>query len=213
MLSPPIYKSAYVRIGIACVLVLAIGRWGMLREMDIIQSLVVREQISQVKSNAERTVVHIEQDLARNRDKSFAEVIDEAKWLQELWYRTKELEPIRAFRAVLDNKHQIVLHSNPLKIGGVAVSRFYERPLKDRGVQSQGYRVDTALLDDESFMEIRLPIRHNRKVLGYYTSGLSKEWIANKVVEEQRGPRWTWMIVITAMAWIVVITGILRQVG
>jgi two-component system sensor histidine kinase HydH len=202
------FRSATFRIGFACVLVLAVGVWGMLHELAMIESFLIKSLISQVRSNSERTVVHLEQDLYRSRRRELSSVVQESSWLTELWDRTKSIEPIREFRAVLDANHKIIAHTDPEKIGKIAaVPDVTPTDLKKNRDPIQ-FRYDIALAGDQRFVEIRVPVRKFRGTAGYYVSGISAESIAVKVREEQQGAIAVWLVVIGCAVFIVAITGV-----
>ncbi|MEQ1828889.1 MAG: ATP-binding protein [Pirellula sp.] len=202
-----ILTSAYLGIGAACALVFVIGRMGMMHEMETIRTAVIRAQVSEVKSNADRTVLHLEQDLLRARNSTLADVASNSGWLRDLWTRTKEIEPIRAFRAIVDVDGRIVAHTEQSKVGGiVAANPKYHRD--DKQSENLVERSDVALAGNNSYIEINLPIRRFRKLLGHYACGISSEWIARKIAAEQTNAWWTWTIVIASAISIVAITGV-----
>jgi two-component system sensor histidine kinase HydH len=203
-----VFRSAAFRIGFACVMVLVVGLWGMRHELSMIETSVIKSLMSQVRSNSERTVVHLEQDLFRNKRKDLSQVVQDSTWLTELWDRTKTIEPIREFRAVLDANQKIVAHTDPEKIGGTAKTPTAYPVDAKRKIDRVTFREDFSLAGSQRFLEIRVPIRKFRGVDGYYVSGISSERIANIVHEEQRGAIAVWSVVIACAVLIVAVTGI-----
>jgi two-component system, NtrC family, sensor histidine kinase HydH len=203
-----VFRSAAFRIGIACFLVLIVGGLGMYHELEMIESSVIKSQMSEVRSNSERTVVHLEQDFYRHRGRDLSHVLGESMWLREIWERTKDREPIRAFRAVIDTRNKIIAHSDPNKVGQTALPSVDEQPSPMQSFPRVIFRTDPALAGDKSFIEIRVPIRKYRSVAGYYVAGIASDWIAGKIHSEQRGAIITWMIVVGCAVLIVAITGV-----
>lgn len=200
-------RTPAFRIGIACVVVLVIGSWGMRRELQMIEASVIKSQVSEVRSNAERTIIHLEQDLFRGRGKELEVVLREAHWLADLWDRTKNREPRRVFRAVLDASNRVLCHTDPERVGGTAM-QFLEPAIDDpNGISTSAFRRDSALTDVE-FVEIRMPIKKFRREMGYYVSGISRDWIQSKIRSEQLGTIITWVSVIGCTMSVVALTGL-----
>jgi two-component system, NtrC family, sensor histidine kinase HydH len=203
-----IVRSAAFRIGVACFFVLLIGCWGMFHELEMIETSIIKSQMSEVRSTAERTVMHLEQDWFRSRGRALSQIVQEASWLPELWERTKHLEPVREFRAVVDSQNVVIAHTSPERVGNMACPDPSEPYSAKRKSDRVGFRTDPALAGDRSFVEIRVPIRKYRGIAGYYVSGLACDWLNAKVISEQRRARITWMIVIGCAMFIVAITGV-----
>jgi nitrogen-specific signal transduction histidine kinase len=200
-----VLRSAAFRICVACSMIVAISSLGLYHELRMIESNVIKSQMSEVRSNAERTAMYIEQDMYRSRGRDLSVVVRDSNWLFALWERTKNQEPIREFRAIVDNRNRIVAHTDSEKVGRIALSNLEVPDAKNRRV---GFRTDPALADDKPFVEIRVPIRKFRGTVGFYVSGIASNWMAEKVAKEQHGTWVTWISVICCAVVIVAFTGI-----
>jgi hypothetical protein len=128
--------------------------------------------------------------------------------LVDLWERTKKSEPKRAFRAIVDTRDQIIAHTEIERVGKTALPVNRERPTTRKRDDRIEWRRDPALAGEESYIEIRIPIRKFRGTAGYYVSGIASDWIATKVFSEQYGAIVTWSIVICSATIIVAYTGV-----
>lgn len=200
-------RYAAIPIGAACILVVIVGCWGMYHELEMIEESVTKALVSEVRSNSERTVVHLEQDLFRGRGQELSVILAESKWLKDLWDRTKRLEPIREFRAVVDDHNQIVAHTDPDRVGLVAKPYHMDTVARAKKGMLPTYIEDPALAGSKRYLDIRIPIRKHRGIAGYYVSGISTDLLTSKVLAEQSGAKITWAIVIGCAALIVSITG------
>lgn len=189
----------------ACLLVLWIGRWGMMREMDAIRRSVGRSQMSQAKSHAVRTVQRIELEMANAVEADLATAA-KATWLVEHWRFSRDQDPQRNYRAIVDSSGVVVAHSESRKIGQmlkpnaeiVQVSEF-----GDDFIETQ----DSVLADGQRVIDIQVQIQRVDRVVGTYHVGVSADWLDKKIHDEQTVAKSVWTVVIASAMAIVGLTG------
>ena len=201
-----VFRSVFLRIAVATLLVFLIGRWGMLHELQSIRNSVGSSQISEARSHAERSVERLQHDMESNDTLGLGTAAN-AKWLRDRWRSIRWLEPKRAFRAIVNPDGTILAHSD-YRVHGKKVTPHPESSrvpeFGDRVYEAQ----DSVLTGNVRVVDILVPITKSNQIVGTYHVGLPVDWLDNKIAKEQSGSQRAWTAVIAYSMIIVVITGL-----
>lgn len=189
-------------VAVACGLVLGVGIWGMQRDLHSIQKIITFEAILQVKTHAERSAVRLETEIAKSASQELSEVA-QAEWLREHWQRTRDQEPRRVYRAVVDIAGKTVAHTNPSKIGQSLTPS--ENAVSENVQLIESPRA--GLAGERLAWEVLVPIRVLDRFLGTYHVGLSRDWLDAKIRSECRATWLAWSVVLGTSVVIVLISG------
>ncbi len=201
-----LYRSAWVRIAVATLLVCLGGFGGMFHELDSIRKSTGKSLIAEVRSHAVRTVERLEQDMEQ-----FG-VVDlntaaKSHWLRDRWRSIRLMEPKRSYRAVVDMDGTILSHTSYRKAGQII------KPLADGSrVPEWGDAVfetqDPILTDNLRVVDILVPIYKSNTLVGTYHVGLPADWLRSKIATEQSASKRAWTAVIIYTMAIMVVTGV-----
>lgn len=201
-----VFRSVFLRIAAATLLVFFVGRWGMLHELQSIRKSVGSSQISEARSHAERTTERLEQEM-ESHDAVDLGTAANARWLRDRWRSIRRREPKRAFRAIVDPSGTIVAHTNHRVLGKKVKTHLESSRVPEFGDEVFQAR-DSVLTGNVQVVDILVPITKSNQIVGTYHVGLPVDWLDSKIAKEQSGSQRAWTAVIAYSMIIVVITGL-----
>lgn len=204
---PPI-----VMTGVALILVLATGIWGMLRDLHQVADSITQADMAKFQSHADRTVSRIESEVRETKDlMSF--VKRNPRWFEELWIATVRRMPEVLYGAVLDVNKQPIEDSNRLIVddGNAGdTAALLALPQDPQGNQVPGLPSNSLLLpptpqtNNKQVLDVTYPIRAGSQVMGYYRVGMDYDLLQGKIAQARRKALGGWAVMLFAITAIVV---------
>ena len=185
-------------VGLACILVL--GIWGAARDLKHREASLLRLEVAEVVSHAERTVRYIEGLMADGTvgaDFSGLPVMSH-------WQRTILAQEKWTHAAIENLQGLIIAHSNPGLVGMQLTGPWYERVVPLAGCDIVETRFG-GLTEGRPAYDVRLPITFQGKPVGTYHSGLSLHWFDRSVAAERQYALFGWIVVVSGTVLVVLV--------
>ncbi len=204
---PPI-----VMTGVALILVLATGIWGMLRDLDQVADSITQADMAKFRSHADRTVSRIESEVRETRD-LIGFVKRNPRWFEELWIATVRRMPEVLYGAVLDVNKLPIDDSDRLIVddeNSGDVATLIALPQDPQGDQVPGLPSNSILLsatpqtNNKQVLDVTYPIRAGSQVLGYYRTGMDYDLLQGKILQARRKAVGGWAVMLLSITAIVV---------
>ena len=198
--------------GIALILVIATGIWGMLRDLHHVADSITRADVAKFQSHAERTVSRIESEVRESQD-LLAFVKMNPRWFEELWIVTVRRMPEVLYGAILDLDKRSIEDSSRLIIGETVsgeISNLIAVPSNTNGMKAPQFLFDAMLLpatlatDNKRVLDATYSIRSGSKVLGFYRVGMDYELLQSKISQARNRVLGGWAVILIAITSIVV---------
>lgn len=198
--------------GIALLLVLATGMWGMVRDRHQVADSITRADVTKFQSHAERTVSRIESEVRESQD-LLAFVAENPRWFEELWIVTVRRMPEVLYGAVLDLDKHSIEDSSRLATGEKAsgeISNLIAVPSNTNGVMAPQFLFDALLLppsaktDNKRVLDSTNSIRAGSKALGFYRVRMDYELLQSKISQARSRVLGGWAVILVAITSIVV---------
>lgn len=198
--------------GIALLLVLATGVWGMLRDLHQVAESIIQADVAKFQSHAERTVSRIESEVRESHDLlAFVEM--NPRWFEELWVVTVRRLPEVLYGAVLDLNKLTIEDSTRLITGEKVIgetSNLIFVPSDTNGVKATQFPFDAILLPasaatgNKRVLDATYPIRADSKILGFYRVGMDYELLQTKIRHARSRVLGGWAVILATITFIVV---------
>jgi two-component system, NtrC family, sensor histidine kinase HydH len=176
--------AAYGAISIALVLVVLLNVWEGFRDLNLVRTIVLRSEMSRLRSHAVRMVGRIEQLLEQRASAADLDTLMENGWFTRYWERVTPRDDQQMFAAIVEPAGRIVLHTQPELVGSRLERRWYDRVVFEADeavVQTRS----PALTGGVRMMAIRIPIIvHDEEVAEYYT-GFDEAWLDDWVAGQR----------------------------
>jgi hypothetical protein len=187
-------------LALTCIIVL--GVWGAVRDLRRGRESLLQAEIAELRSHAERTVHHIERDLADWKSKPSLKDLGKAAWLVAHWKADIVPEEKWSYAAVEDEDHTLVAHTNPALEGMRLPSEWYQRIVPIAGSDVVETRVPE-LTDGQTVFDLRLPITVNGRPAGIYHAALNAEWFDRTATAEEEFGLFGWLVVVGGVVLVV----------
>lgn len=202
---PPI-----VMTGVALILVLATGVWGMVRDLRQVADSITQADITKFQSHADRTVSRIESEVRESKD-LLGFVTRNPRWFEELWVATVGRMPEVLYGAILDGSKHSIEDSNRLMASESGESTtLIALPSDLEGIKVPELSPNSLLLPaaaqtrNKQVLDVTYPIRSGSDVLGYYRVGMDYDLLQSKIAHARRKALWGWAVMLIAITSIVV---------
>lgn len=198
--------------GIALLLVLATGVWGMLRDLGHVTESITLADITKFQSHSERTVSRLESEVRETKD-LLNFVKNNPRWFNELWMATVGRMPEVLYGAILDIDNRSVEDSNRLMAAESekgATTSLIAVPSNANGVELTQILSNSLLLPAshetsyKQVLDVSYPIRSGSDVLGYYRVGMDYDMLQSKIAHARRRVLGGWIVVLFSITTIVV---------
>jgi two-component system sensor histidine kinase HydH len=196
--------ATFMCMALALTCIVVLGVWGAVRDVRRSRESLLQAEIAEISSHAERTVRHIERDLAERKIKPSLKDLREAAWLRSHWNSDIFPEEKWAYAAVEDENHTLVAHTNPALEGNRLPREWYRRIVPIAGSDV----VDThlpELTEGRPAFDLRLPITFNGRPAGIYHSALSAEWFDRTATVAEELELFGWLVVVAGVVLVVLL--------
>ncbi len=186
--------AVWLFIGLAVVLVAAVG--GAIALFDIQRDVRDRhdEQLARLISHAERSAAHIAGQLVEDGAPRKLEAIKSTRWLRNYWTQTLSRQPYRLYAAIVDLNGTIVAHTNREQEGRQLLPG--EPSAAIPVVAEQAELIDDVLTSGQRAIDVRVPIRQDSETIGVYHAGLDADWLDEQMADEASRRSWFWIMLI-----------------
>jgi signal transduction histidine kinase len=204
--------AAYLCVGAALVLVLAITGWGAYVDFSEVRLTLLQGELNRVRSHAVRTVSRIQDRLGAPGATLLSAVADE-DWLRRYWSTALPTDESRPFAAIVDRSGKLIIHSNPKLEGGQLGQSWYDRVVNEinDGDPEGDDIVETrcpALTGGSRVFDVRVPIIQHGQEIGDYHSALDYGWFQKQLAEKSTGTWTRWTAIFGVLLLIIWITGV-----
>lgn len=195
---------AYISAAIAVVLVLGVG----IAIYDTHGAVSAREaeEISRLRSHAERSAGQIENQLLENPDSNL-KLVCRSHWLRSYWKRNLPRETGRLYAAVTDRRGVVVAHTYGNREGLRVAPEVASDPSVDNYID-EVLTDDPVLTPSRRAIDIRVPIYVDGNVVGMYHAGLDVAWLKSLLAEVFRVRVVFWSSVIGAIGCVVLVSSV-----
>jgi two-component system sensor histidine kinase HydH len=198
--------AAYLGVGATLVFVLAVAIWGVYHDLNQVRTTLLVSEMNRLRTHAVRTAGLIQDELHQKHKASLAELEDDS-FLRRHWDRVVRTDRSRLFAAVVDTNNRVVAHSDPSREGLVLETAWYDRLVPEAGDDVVETR-SLALCGGVAAYSVSSPLFNNNRLIGYYHSGLRKDWVDKTLVDRQAASKRVWTYLLTLIGLIVAISGI-----
>jgi two-component system, NtrC family, sensor histidine kinase HydH len=188
-------RATFVCLTLALFSILALGVWGAGRDFAQTHDSLLQSAVAEVTSHAQRTVRHIELDLASGELRPDFRDLREQDWLRSHWHEAILSQEKWLYAAVEDTSGRIVAHSNPALQGQQLAAGWYQRAVLDDGNQVVETRA-VSLTEGRRAFDVRLPIIFHDDRIAIYHAGINAEWFDESVRAQEEHAKSGWMVVI-----------------
>lgn len=188
-------RATFVCMAAALAAIVALGSWGAARDLRQEQTSLLQAAVAEATSHAERTVRHIEREVADGDVRPDFGGLRGENWLLAHWQESILSEEKWSYAAVEDVRGKLVAHSNPALDGQQLTRGWYERAVPLAGADVVETRF-ASLTEGRRAFDVRLPITLNDAVIGTYHSGINADWFDATVEEHEEYAQFGWMVVI-----------------
>lgn len=189
-------------LALTCIIVL--GIWGGVRDLRRGRESLLQAKIAEMRSHAERTVNHIERDLAERETQAGLKELGSAEWLVAHWKEDILPHEKWAYAAVEDRNHTLVAHTNPALAGSQLPSEWYDHIVPMSGSDVVRTRLP-ALTEGRPVFDLRLPINVNDRLAGTYHAALSVEWFDRTAAAAEKSEVFGWVVVVGGVVLVVLV--------
>lgn len=189
-------------LALTCIIVL--GVWGAVRDVRRERESLLQAEIAELRSHAERSVHHLERDLAAWTSKPSLKDLGKPAWLIAHWKADILPEEKWAYAAVEDQDHTLVAHTNPSLEGARLPVEWYQRVVRIVGndvVETQLPQLTEA----RPAFDLRLPINVNGRAAGVYHAALSVQWFDRAAATAEKSEIFGWMVVVGGVVLVVLV--------
>jgi signal transduction histidine kinase len=116
-------------------------------------------------------------------------------WVTHYWSTSKAAEPHDLYGAVVDQAGNIVMHTDPARIGDRLERGWYDRKALD-GTKDVVWTRASALGGNRPAYDAAAPVKSGEQVLGEYHLGLDALWLDAEVAHRQRAAWTRWAVVL-----------------
>jgi len=199
----------WISIVVAVAVVAIVGSIIAVFEVDRDVDARRAEELRRLQFNAERSAAQIGGQLSEPGASSELAAIRDAPWLRNYWSQTLTRQPGRLYAAVVDLDNNVVAHTNRYQEG----LRF-DPPPGASAVPTQPELLELThevLTLGRRALDMRVPIRDQgpqARILGIYHTGLNADWLDEKVATERSTRARFWMLVISGMSGLMLLSSI-----
>ncbi|MCU0707379.1 MAG: HAMP domain-containing histidine kinase [Pirellula sp.] len=203
-----------VSICFALLFVAMVSWWGVRAEWQHRRDSVYAAAINEARSHAERTGARIEMELDEGKKLSDFRQETLPRWLLRHWQQAAEGRVGRLYSAVTDGEQRILSHSDDLSSPNTSVgdNAFLDKNWQRTPLPHYGAGVhritDAVLTRNADAIDITIPFQQAGHVVGYYHSGLDRNWLEQQVAAAQRDVIRDWAGIIAAIGLIVLLSSI-----
>jgi len=191
---------AYLCVGIALILVLAITGWGAYLDFYEVRITHLQGEVGRLRSHAVRTVSRIEERV-RAFEGDLVKAIGEDDWLRSYWQLWVPSDKSRLYGAVVDAQGKIILHTWPQLEGKAVAHNWYVKPVPEAG--DDVFLTNNPALTTQPSYDIRIPIQYNDREIGVYHSGLDPDWF-DEILDAKIADTWRrWVFIFGGVAVVV----------
>lgn len=169
---------AYLSIVAALISFVALTVWGAYRDLRFLRSTLLQEEISKLRSHAERTVGRIERDLETGGSRELQQ-LERDGWLGQYWRRLNATQSKPLYAAIVDQEGNVLLHSQPSHEGNRLPRMWYSRVMSEVGDDVVETGSD-ALTSGKHAYDVRVPIVLDGREIGEYHVGLDVSWFRER---------------------------------
>ncbi len=188
--------------------------WGVRAEWQHRRDSVYAAAINEARSHAERTGARIEMELDEGKKLSDFRQETLPRWLLRHWQQAAEGRVGRLYSAVTDGEQRVLSHSDDLSSPNTSVgdNAFLDKNWQRTPLPHYGAGVhritDAVLTRNADAIDITIPFQQAGHVVGYYHSGLDRNWLEQQVAAAQRDVIRDWAGIIAAIGLIVLLSSI-----
>lgn len=179
--------------------------WGAARDRQSLRATVLMTEIDRLRSHAARTVGRIERDL-ENLQSTDLSVLDQQGWLRRHWQRTVPNGDGLSYAAIIDNRNNVVLHSDPAREGEKLDRQWYERILLDIGEDVVLASSPTLIPGTKAF-DVRVLINVDGQDVGEYHAGLDVQGFETQLDQRERELFWRNVLLVGTVLVVVLLAG------
>ncbi|MGC4006361.1 MAG: ATP-binding protein [Pirellulales bacterium] len=168
--------------------------WGIQHDMEQIRTTLLQAETGRIRSHAVRTVGNIQDQMHKAETIDLAELI-ESDYPRSNWQKFLRNDASRLYAAVLDPTGKVVIHFHPEQEGLSLKQPWYKRVVFD-DVDDVVETDDEALTKGRVAYDVQLPIFINDQIVGYYHSGLDRDWLEQQIGQKESLAQsvWTWLL-------------------
>lgn len=193
---------ACMALALTCIIVL--GVWGAVRDLRRGRESLLQAEIAELRSHAERTVNHIERDLAEWKSKPSLKDLGKPDWLLAHWNTDIVPEEKWSYAALEDQGHTLVAHTDPALEGTQLPREWYQRKVPVAGsdvVETQS----PELTGGHAAFDLRLPITVNGRAAGVYHAALNAQWFNRAATAAEESEAFGWFVVVGGVVLVVLV--------
>jgi two-component system sensor histidine kinase HydH len=135
----------------------------------------------------------------------------EAPWLSAYWSSIEPNQTHDLYAAVVDDAGNVVLHTDPARIGRRLERGWYDRRLSEIDPSQDEPDVvwshKSALAGDRAAYDVSVPLAALGQSLGEYHEGLSASWLDSQIATSQRTALLRWLAVLAVVGLVVMTAG------
>lgn len=193
-------------ISIALFLVLLLGGWGAYQDWQYIRQTELRNEVTRVRSHAERTAGRLERQMTDDGTRRTLSDVAREYWLRDHWARFIP-PPDLIYGAVVDDQGMILSHSDLQMEGRRLCSDWNAKPVPDAGPDV--YSTDCQnLTTGPKSMDIVVPIQQDQRVVGAYHTGVNQDWMEQQIGAARRRSGTGWAAVIGGIILVVLLSSL-----
>ena len=189
-------------VALTCIIVL--GVWGAVRDLRRGWESQLQAEIAEMRSHAERTVRHIEWDLAQRKISPDFKDLRKAAWLVAHWKEDIVPEEKWSYAAVEDENHIVVAHTNPVLEGTRLPSEWYDQIVPIAGSDVVKTHLPE-LTEGRAAFDLRLPVTFNGRPAGVYHTALNAEWFDRTAAAAEEYGLFGWVVVVGGVVVVVLV--------
>jgi two-component system sensor histidine kinase HydH len=196
--------ATFICMAVALTCIAGLGVWGAARDLRRDREALLRAEIAEIQSHAERTVRNIERCLVEGKIGPDFSRLEEQPWLVGHWKTEIVAEEKCSYAAVEDTNHRIVAHTNASREGGRLPNEWYQRVVPIAGSNVVETSVPE-LTDGHGAFDLRLLITLNNAVVGVYHAGLDADWFERAATAQRAESLFGWIVVVGGVVLVVLV--------